>query len=121
MFDFVVFDFCVLCSTPPVQSKIASFSSLTLRSQRRMGYGFALSAEALLRRHGLTHLMERECSQKCVALICSLFLSPVSGCRQGSSPSRTPSHPIGRSFSRRASRCRSILASLLFTGIPPYP
>ena len=27
------------------------------------GYGFALSAEALLRRHGLTHLMERECSQ----------------------------------------------------------
>ena len=86
-----------------------------------VGYGFALSAEALLRRHGLTHLREQECSQKCVALICSLFLSPVSGCRQGSSPSRTPSHPIGRSFSRRASRCRSILASLLFTGIPPYP
>ena len=28
-----------------------------------VGYGFALSAEALLRRHGLTHLMERECSQ----------------------------------------------------------
>ena len=28
---------CVLCSTPPVQSKIASFSSLTLRSQRRWG------------------------------------------------------------------------------------
>ena len=104
MFGFVVFDFCFLCSTPPVQSKIASFSSLTLRSQRRsstvakrqtrrlsfftqkwlnsacaikdcfvlfayapfttaVGYGFALSAEALLRRHGLTHLMERECSQ----------------------------------------------------------
>ena len=63
MFDFIVFDFCFLCSTPPVQSKIASFSSLTLRSQRQVGYGFALSAEALLRRHGLTHLMERECSQ----------------------------------------------------------
>ena len=96
--------FCFLCSTPPVQSKIASFALLTLRSQRRSstvakrqtrclsfftqkwlnsacaikdcfahfacaqfataaGYGFALSAEALLRRHGLTHLMERECSQ----------------------------------------------------------
>ena len=27
--------YCFLCSTPPVQSKIASFSSLTLRSQRR--------------------------------------------------------------------------------------
>ena len=26
---------CFLCSTPPVQSKIASLSSLTLRSQRR--------------------------------------------------------------------------------------
>ena len=38
------------------------------------GYGFALSGEALLRRHGLTHLREQECSQKCVALICSLFL-----------------------------------------------
>ena len=49
--------------TPPVQSKIASLISLALNSQRRMGYGFALSAEALLRRHGLTHLMERECSQ----------------------------------------------------------
>ena len=59
MFDFVVFDFCVLCSTPPVQSKIASFALLTTAA----GYGFALSAEALLRRHGLTHLMERECSQ----------------------------------------------------------
>ena len=50
---------CVLCSTPPVQSKIASFALLTTAA----GYGFALSAEALLRRHGLTHLMECECSQ----------------------------------------------------------
>ena len=85
------------------------------------GYGFANARRLIAAVLLLTHLMEQECSQKCVALICSLFLSPVSGCRQGSSPSRTPSHPIGRSFSRRASRCRSILASLLFSCIPPYP
>ena len=85
------------------------------------GYGFTNARRLIAAVLLFTHLMEQECSQKCVALICSLFLSPVSGCRQGSSPSRTPSHPIGRSFSRRASRCRSILASLLFTCIPPYP
>ena len=79
-----------------------------------VGYGFANARRLIAAVLLLTHLREQECSQKCVALICSLFLSPVSGCRQGSSPSRTPSHPIGRSFSRRASRCRSILASLLF-------
>ena len=38
------------------------------------GYGFANARRLIAAVLLLTHLMEQECSQKCVALICSLFL-----------------------------------------------
>ena len=38
------------------------------------GYGFANARRLIAAVLLFTHLMEQECSQKCVALICSLFL-----------------------------------------------